>query len=118
MVSYPYKKKTLGLITCFLFLCIVGYGLFQARNLIAGPQISLITPIDGSAVANSLVTISGKAHNISFISLNDRPIFIDQQGNFNEQLVLSPGYNVWTLMAKDKFGRTVSKQFSLVLSSS
>jgi len=83
-----------------------------------GPQISLVTPTDGSSLTNSLVTISGKARNISFISLNDRPIFVDQQGNFNEELVLSPGYNSWTLRAKDKFGRTVSKQFGLVLRNS
>jgi hypothetical protein len=46
--------------------------------------------------------------------LNDRQIFVDKDGTFNEELLLSPGYNVWTIQAKDKFGRIVTKKIELV----
>lgn len=97
---------------------VVGYSLFQSRNLIKGPQVNLITPITGSTLANSLVTIEGNASNISFITLNDRQIFVDNLGNFREELLLSPGYNVWTIEARDKFGRIVSKKIELVFKKS
>ena len=97
---------------------VIGYSFFQARNLINGPQISLITPKTGSTISNPLVAIKGSAANISFITLNDRQIFVDKDGNFNEELLLSPGYNVWTIAAKDKFGRIVSKKIELVLRNS
>lgn len=118
MVLYSHKQKIGIIVGFFLALCIIGYGLFQARNIILGPQISLTSPKNGATLTNSLVTVSGKASNVSFLSLNDRPIFIDQQGDFNEQLLLSPGYNTWTLVAQDKFGRTISKNFSLIFNKS
>jgi hypothetical protein len=97
---------------------IIGYSYYQSRNLINGPQISLTSPSTGATVNEPLVTVKGNAANISFITLNDRQIFIDNEGNFKEDLLLSPGYNVWTIEAKDKFGRVVSKKIELVLRNS
>ncbi len=94
---------------------IAGYSLYQARNLISGPQISITQPINGSTVTDPVIAIKGTAHNISFISLNDRQIFVDKDGIFNEELLLASGYNVWKLEAKDKFGRIVSRKIELVL---
>lgn len=94
---------------------IAGYTYYQARNIVYGPQITLVRPINGSTVSEPLVTISGNAKNISFISLNDRQIFVDKYGTFSEELLLSSGYNIWELEAKDKFGRVVSKKIELVL---
>lgn len=93
---------------------IIGYSLFQARNIIRGPQITLANPLNGTTIENPLVRVTGNAANITFITLNNRQIFVDGQGNFAEELLLSPGYNVWTLQAKDKFGRVVLKKIELV----
>ena len=54
------------------------------------------------------------AKNIKDISLNDRKIFIDEQGNFKEQLLLSYGYNVFKIKANDKFGRSVEKIVEII----
>ena len=97
---------------------VIGYSYFQSRNLIKGPQVSLLSPITGQTLSDPLVSINGVAKNISFISLNDRQIFVDKDGKFNEQLLLSPGYNMWTIQAKDKFGRIVSKRIELVFKKS
>ncbi len=93
---------------------IAGYSYFQSRNLIRGPLVSLSMLPTGSTVASALVAVKGTASNISFISLNDRQIFVDKDGKFNEELLLSPGYNMWTIQAKDKFGRIVTKKIELV----
>jgi len=97
---------------------IIGYSFFQSRNLIKGPQIILKNPETGTTLAHPLVAIEGTAQNISFITLNDRQIFVDNDGNFKEELLLSPGYNMWEIEAKDKFGRIVSKKIELVLQGS
>jgi hypothetical protein len=94
---------------------IIGYSYYQSRNLIKGPQISLTSPVVGTTVENPLVSIEGTAKNISFITLNDRQIFVDNEGTFKEELLLSPGYNIWQIAAKDKFGRIVNKKIELVL---
>ena len=113
MSRYPLTYFRLVLLI-LLFLSIGGYGLFQMRNLILGPVITLSTPSNGAAVSDSLIPIVGSTKNIAFISLNDRAIFIDEEGYFNEQVLLSYGYNILTLKARDKFGRETIKTLELI----
>ena len=113
----PYKdgKMIMKVFIISVFvLAIVGYGLFQANKLISGPQISIASPSSGATVSDGAVDISGVAKNIAAISLDDRPIFIDESGNFKEKLMLYPGYNIITLKAQDKFGAVIEKKVDLI----
>lgn len=111
-----HSQIALRLITGIVaFAAIGGYALYQARNLITGPVISITEPYNGGAQKDSLVEIKGQARNISAISLNDRPIYIDESGYFVEKLLLEEGYNIMKLKAQDKFGRSTEKTLELVL---
>lgn len=103
-----------AIIISFFVLFIIGYSTFQAHKLISGPQVSVYSPISGEVATSSEVSVTGQAKNISFISLNDRPIFVDQSGNFNEKLLLYPGYNIIKILAKDKFGAIAEKKIDLI----
>jgi len=100
-------------IVIVISLLILGYGLFQARNLIIGPEISVLTPKNGDNLTNPLVVVTGLATNITRISLNDRQIFVDKKGSFSEKLLVPPGYTIIKLAAQDKFGRTTQKLIEL-----
>ena len=77
--------------------------MFQARFLLAGPQIFVQTlPV---AQQERLITLQGQARNIVSITLNGRRIFTDKDGNFKEALVLENGYTIATLEAEDRYGR-------------
>ncbi|MFA6536680.1 MAG: hypothetical protein WC250_01475 [Candidatus Paceibacterota bacterium] len=102
-----------ALITIFV-LFIAGYAFYQSKNLREGPLLMVDTPLNGSLATTSLITIAGTAKNITAISLNGRAIYVDETGHFDEKLLLSYGYNIITLSAKDKFGRSVSKKLELV----
>lgn len=113
----PYKDGKMILKTLIIsvfVLAIVSYGLFQAKKILTGPEISVALPHNGQTVSESAVEISGVAKNIAAISLDDRPIYIDESGNFKEKLMLYPGYNIITLKAHDKFGSIVEKKVDLV----
>lgn len=79
-----------------------------------GPEIIIFEPRNGSTIATSTVLIRGQALRIQDISLNNRPILIDEQGNFSETLLLFPGYNVSLISAQDKFDRTIEYKLELV----
>lgn len=102
------------LIVAFIVLAVASYIFFQSRNLIEGPRIILSSPENAVILNDPKILIAGKAKNISFLTLNDRQIYIDDKGLFSEELLLSPGYNMWTIYAKDKFGRNVTKKIELV----
>jgi hypothetical protein len=108
-------RRTLGIwIACIVGLLIVGYGCYEARHLIAGPEVSILTPKNGDTLTSDYIEITGTAENIAYISLNDRQIYIDDKGNFKESLLLSPGYNKEVIVAKDKFGRVKHETIELV----
>ncbi len=87
------------------FAALLGtYLIFQARFLILGPQITL-EPTHIGRVNQPVVTLRGDARNITRLWLNDRPIFTDRTGRFEEALVLENGYTIATLTAEDRYGR-------------
>ncbi|MBM2817491.1 MAG: seg [Parcubacteria group bacterium] len=98
-----------------LFLMLIfGYSLYQSRNLFMGPVITISEPKNGSTAQEQLIKIAGTAKNIKKISLDDRPIYVDESGVFSEKLLLSEGYNVIKISAWDKFNKKTEKTIELV----
>jgi len=87
-------------------LLIIGYGLFEARRLIEGPDIRIEYPADGSATSSQTVTVGGTANNISFLTINDSPAYTDESGKFVYRFAPPAGYTVVTVAATDRFGRS------------
>ncbi|MEM9336956.1 MAG: hypothetical protein AAGA35_03820 [Patescibacteria group bacterium] len=80
------------------------YALFQARFIIVGPVITLSS--EPAVEQNTrIVLLSGNARSITNLTLNGRQIFTDEQGNFEEALILENGYTIATLEAVDRYGR-------------
>lgn len=88
------------------------YIVFQAWPLITGPVLTLdpVPVVQNSRVA----TIRGTARNVTTIMLNGRPIFTDDEGRFQEALVLENGYAIVTLRAEDRYGRKNMLEQALV----
>ena len=108
-------KRTLRIFAIsIIILLLVFYGYRQANRLITGPSITVFEPIDGASITGQEVTIKGLAENIAFISLNDQSIFVEENGNFSQKLLLSPGYNIITLKARDKFDNETETVLELV----
>ena len=94
-------------------LLLISYGIFNARNLIIGPTIEVFSPAKDMETEESVLTINGRAKNIAFISLNERPIFVDTEGLFEEKLLLSPGSNIIEIRARDRFKKEVLKTIKI-----
>lgn len=97
-----------------LLLFIIIYGFFRSKDLIFGVKIKDVNLIDGTKMAENVVKITGNARNAIDLTLNDRPISVDQQGNFDETIILLSGYNVVDIRAKDKFGNSDEKNYKLI----
>lgn len=99
-----FRNVLLFIGACVLLGLISTYVLFQARFLIAGPEIVLA--VEPSVTHNErTIQLEGTAYNITHLWLNDRQIFTDKAGHFTEALVLENGYTIATLRAKDRYGR-------------
>jgi hypothetical protein len=98
----------------FFVVIIFGYTFFQARNIILGPVVEITEPLNGASVESSLIEVEGFVKNISHISMNGRQIFTDDKGLFGEKLLLSYGYNIITIKARDRFDREVERKLELI----
>jgi hypothetical protein len=87
-----------------LLSILILYAYNRSRNLIWGPKIVIDSPKSGETFSNDLLALKGTVANASEIFLNDRQIFVDENGDFSEELLLHYGYNIIEISAIDRFG--------------
>jgi hypothetical protein len=107
----PLIKLIMALVIIAL---IVSYAVFNSRFLIDGPSIEIYDLVDGQIIEEDIVHVRGNVKNISFISLNGRQIFINEQGEFDEELLLTNRLNPIEIYAKDKFDKEVIEKLILI----
>lgn len=111
--SHPFYKILFTLFFCALLV----YGVFNTRFLIKGPELVLaeIAPKESLIQTDSShFVLKGTVTHSSFISINDRPITIDEEGNFAERFLLSDSINAITILARDKFGKETQRELKVV----
>lgn len=108
-ISLSPKSLIIGL----LVLTLVSYSAFQARFIILGPRVEITSHTDGEVVESAFVVIEGRATNISWISLNDRQIFTDEEGFWSEELVVPEGMSTLTVKVRGKMGEDIEKEKSI-----
>ncbi|HEY4507349.1 MAG TPA: hypothetical protein VJJ47_00480 [Candidatus Paceibacterota bacterium] len=95
----------IGLAIIGIFLL---YAAWNARQLLAGPELVVESPVDQATVsaAEPVVTLTGFARRgISELRVNGGRSFVDADGRFSETYALLPGENHFTVVATDRFGR-------------
>ena len=110
--KYRLSPRTL-LIFC-LFASVAIYTGYRTKDLVGGPVISVASPQNGVTLNDDFLTIEGEAKRIAHLFLNHRRIFTDERGRFREKILLADGYNVISLEASDKFGRSTRQTLELV----
>src|SRR5688500_16342132 len=108
-------RKIVGVIAATVVAAIVIlYAYNRFEGFLAGPSIEIDSPPNGSTVNTVLLTLEGIAKQVAFITLNDRQIFVNEEGAIYEQMLLFPGYNIISLKATDRFGRKIEKRLELI----
>ena len=108
------NPKILKLGLGILFACvIVGYGLFRFYDYLAGPEIILISPYNGQTATSSVVIVQGKVVDAVYLSIDGSIVSPDENGSFEDTLLLPQGLSILTLEAKDRFGATIIKNIQL-----
>src|SRR3990167_856064 len=107
-------KRILKIASLSIFFAfLVGYALFNTRDLVFGVKIQDVNIARAEGDPN-LMKITGQAKNAKNLELNGREITIDQEGHFEEALALMTGYNMINIRAEDKFGYTDEKNYQLI----
>lgn len=111
-IKHKIKLLSIGL----LVIVILGYSYFRTKDLIFGIQLTVEGITQNESYATQILEITGNAKRATKITINDRAIFITEEGDFTEQLLLIPGYNIIDIQATDRFGKTKEKVFTITFS--
>lgn len=104
------NKKVKNYIIFSLTIIIVLYSIFRLTPLLLGPSILIISPANGSAVSTSTFEIVGVVKRAKEVQIENRPILIDENGNFRQNFVFVYPYTILNISATDSWGRTVTEQ--------
>ena len=105
-MSSAARNVLLGLVIALF----VGYLAFQLQGFIFGSDLVLFTPRNGEHVKTSHIIIQGRATGMSFLFLDGRQVFSDDNGYFEEELILPYGLNIIRMTGKGRFGRTFEEE--------
>jgi hypothetical protein len=105
-------KKYVGVgLLAGLFVFIGLYTVWETKSLSKGVNLQLSGITDGASVSSDVVSLQGSAFHASHITIDGREIEVDKDDNFTEELVLSPGYNIITVEARDKFNKKTQNTY-------
>lgn len=97
-------------------MIVAGYSYVALKDIVRGPKIVVVTPENGYATTTPLIVVTGQIQRAVILALNGATTTTDLAGNFKESLLLSPGYNIMTLEARDRYGRVVKEIIEMTLS--
>ncbi|HEX5429995.1 MAG TPA: RodZ domain-containing protein [Patescibacteria group bacterium] len=97
-----------------LFLAGFIYVATQVSSVLTPPKLTIDEPAGDETITGNSVVISGNAEIGSDVAINDQAVFLDPNGQFNENVILSDGINIIQITAKNRFNKatTVTRQIN------
>lgn len=104
--------KTIGiLLVSLIFLGALVYLIFQWSNLVVPPRLELTVVGDEEIFVNkSSFLLEGLTGANNSLTINDKKIYIETNGSFKQTVELTPGGNIFKLVAKNRIGLTAEKR--------
>jgi len=99
------SRNILILIAIVSFLCLGGYLGFQYFSLRKAPFLELTSPSEGEEIFQEKVEVRGRAQPDSLVTVNNTPVFLSLDGEFQLETEVFPGENKIIVIAKNKFGK-------------
>jgi hypothetical protein len=96
-------------------LSIAALIIFNVRDVVLGTPLKVVSATDGATLEDTFLPIVGVAPHARELSINGRSVFIDRSGNFDDGVILSPGYNIVEVALKDRFGKQTMKTYHVVV---
>ena len=94
-----------GLLVLIPIALLLLYVIFQFRYLVLPPPLDVITPGEGERFSSKTITVSGKTDPNGAFTLNNEPVPLDSNGNFEKKITVFPGDVVLQFSIQNRFGK-------------
>lgn len=113
IIKNSYADQVKILLVVLASLAVIFYVIFELKSLVTGPDLTIYHPVSGPSEIN-LVTLTGEAKRADSLIVNGNNILLDNEEKFATPLFLLEGYNIITIEATDRFGKTNKQQLTIV----
>jgi len=91
------------------------YFIYQLRDWIIPPELSVETPTDGASLQGPDIVVEGNATPGVHLTVNGVVTYNEETGHFYATLLFPAGLHTIEIVAKNRFGRTQSIQRQIVV---
>lgn len=98
------KRVRLGIILLIVLGCLVYVGV-EVGKIFSPPTLTVTSPNDSITVSSESLIVTGKTTPEVVLTINGQQVFLNQQGEFSENLALKEGLNVITISAIKKHSK-------------
>lgn len=100
------KYKYVALTVAFVIAGSAYIYLYKAVNdFVAVPRLLILSPLDKSVIEANSVHVTGIAEKDALIKINDKPVLVNDKGEFNENVILDKGVNEIKVKAVSKLNK-------------
>jgi len=111
-----FKKVNFKLFFISFFVVLVfSYLGFGIKKVLFPPRIQIIFPQEDFVVQKSTLIIKGKTEEKSDVFINDQPVAVTINGDFEQSIELLPGLNIIKISAQKKYSKETSVYRQVVL---
>jgi len=104
----PFSLLIRNLSLTFFVLFFVVYLGWQIHGIMTPPKLMVFSPIEGQISNRAEITIQGETDKENRLEANGKEIKVNEQGKFNDTILLSNGVNTITLSTTKKHGKTTT----------
>ncbi|OGF82048.1 hypothetical protein A2924_03745 [Candidatus Giovannonibacteria bacterium RIFCSPLOWO2_01_FULL_44_16] len=97
------------LIFAAVIILAAGYFFYEAKEVIFAPNLEIFEPANGTTLEASVMHVAGRTRSKLSVWVGGRIFVSDENGNFEGDIPLSPGYNQVGFSVKDRFGKETQK---------
>ena len=71
--------------------------------------------MEGGVWGDGMTIITGATKRVSFLEINSMPVSLEENGNFTVTRAYPTGYTALQAVARDRFGRAITKTITFVV---
>jgi hypothetical protein len=117
LAKMPRFTVTPKMVTVILALVIAiggSYYLYKEIGRFAAlPRLVVTNPIGDTSVAGNSISISGYTDQDAKLSINDQPVMVNDNGEFQENILLQEGVNKINISSVNRFGKNASRMLNI-----
>lgn len=111
---FSINPKMISIIFISLFFLGLLFYLYRnLNNFVSNPELVILNPSNNAIINESSVIIKGKTDVGNNLFINNQPALVDENGFFNENIILREGINVISVKSVNQFNKEVVESVSV-----